>query len=134
MTADTTSPPKLLNQVRERLRLKRYSIRTEHQYVQWARRFILFHQKRHPAEMGAAEVEAFLTYLAVKEQVVAAAMQNQALSALLFCTGKCWASIFPIMSATAAPRSSAASAIATRIRQVCFKILDKYGLVQITQN
>ncbi|GHU36637.1 integron integrase [Betaproteobacteria bacterium] len=83
MTADTTSPPKLLDQVRERLRLKHYSIRTEHQYVQWARRFILFHQKRHPAEMGAAEVEAFLTHLAVQGNV-AAATQNQALSALLF--------------------------------------------------
>ena len=83
MTTNTPSSPKLLDQVRERLRLKHYSIRTEHQYVQWARRFILFHQKRHPAEMGAAEVEAFLTYLAVKEQV-AAATQNQALSALLF--------------------------------------------------
>ena len=77
------SPPKLLDQVRERLRLKHYSIRTEAQYVQWIRRFILFHDKRHPREMGAREVEAFLTYLAV-EGNVAAATQNQALSALLF--------------------------------------------------
>lgn len=76
-------PPKLLDQVRERLRLKHYSIRTEQQYVQWARRFILFHDKRHPRELGAAEVEAFLTHLAV-EGNVAAATQNQALSALLF--------------------------------------------------
>jgi integron integrase len=83
MITDTTSPPKLLDQVRERLRLKHYSIRTETQYVQWVRRFIIFHQKRHPAEMGAVEVEAFLTYLAVEAQV-AAATQNQALSALLF--------------------------------------------------
>ncbi|MDR3094234.1 MAG: integron integrase [Bacteroidales bacterium] len=83
MATNTPLPPKLLDQVRNRLRLKHYSIRTEHQYVQWARRFILFHQKRHPAGMGAAEVEAFLTYLAVKERV-AAATQNQALSALLF--------------------------------------------------
>ena len=75
--------PKLLDQVRERLRLKHYSIRTEQQYVQWARRFILFHDKRHPRELGAAEVEAFLTHLAV-EGNVAAATQNQALSALLF--------------------------------------------------
>ncbi|MDR1887842.1 MAG: integron integrase [Zoogloeaceae bacterium] len=83
MTTNTTPPPKLLDQVRERLRLMHYSIRTEQQYVQWVRRFILFHHKRHPVEMGAAEVEAFLTHLAVEEQV-AAATQNQALSALLF--------------------------------------------------
>lgn len=76
-------PPELLDQVRERLRVKHYSIRTEQQYVQWARRFILFHDKRHPRELGAAEVEAFLTHLAV-EGNVAAATQNQALSALLF--------------------------------------------------
>ncbi|MDP2752498.1 MAG: integron integrase [Rhodocyclaceae bacterium] len=75
--------PKLLDQVRDRLRLKHYSIRTETQYVQWIRRFILFHGKRHPSNMGAVEVEAFLTHLAV-EGKVAAATQNQALSALLF--------------------------------------------------
>ena len=76
-------PPKLLEQVRDRLRLKHYSIRTETQYVHWIRRFILFHDKRHPANMGAAEVEAFLTHLAVEGRV-AAATQNQALSALLY--------------------------------------------------
>lgn len=75
--------PRLLDQVRERLRLKHYSIRTEWQYVQWVKRFVLFHGKRHPAEMGGPEVEAFLTHLAVQGQV-AAATQNQALSALLF--------------------------------------------------
>jgi hypothetical protein len=58
-------------------------MRTERQYVQWARRFILFHGKRHPVEMGTREVEAFLTHLAVAGKV-AAATQNQALSALLF--------------------------------------------------
>ena len=63
--------------------MKHYSIRTEAQYVQWIRRFILFHDKRHPREMGAREVEAFLTHLAVDGNV-AAATQNQALSALLF--------------------------------------------------
>ena len=70
-------PPKLLTQLRERLRFLHYSIRTEQQYVQWVRRFILFHGKRHPAEIGGAEVEAFLTHLAV-EGHVAAATQNQA--------------------------------------------------------
>ena len=75
--------PKLLDQVRDRIRVKHYSIRTETQYVQWIRRFILFHGKRHPRDMGAEEIEAFLTHLAVKGNV-AASTQNQALSALLF--------------------------------------------------
>ena len=82
-TPPALPPPKLLDQVRDLIRLKHYSIRTETQYVQWIRRFILFHGKRHPREMGGAEVEAFLTHLAV-EGGVAAATQNQALSALLF--------------------------------------------------
>lgn len=82
-TVDKLKPPKLLDQVREKLRLKHYSIRTEKQYVQWVRRFILFHGKRHPRDMGAPEVEAFLTHLSV-EGNVAASTQNQALSALLF--------------------------------------------------
>ncbi|MGZ8907443.1 MAG: phage integrase N-terminal SAM-like domain-containing protein, partial [Methylobacter sp.] len=80
---NTNTPPKLLDQVRDRIRVKHYSIRTETQYVQWIKRFILFHGKRHPQEMGAAEVEAFLTHLAVGGQV-SASTQNQALSALLF--------------------------------------------------
>ena len=77
------TPPKLLDQVRDRIRAKHYSIRTEKLYVQWIKRFILFHGKRHPLEMGAMEVEAFLTHLAV-EGHVSASTQNQALSALLF--------------------------------------------------
>ena len=76
-------PKKLLDQVRDTIRLKHYSIRTENSYVDWIRRYILFHNKRHPNEMGAPEVEAFLTHLAVNEHV-AASTQNQALSALLF--------------------------------------------------
>jgi integron integrase len=84
-TANTpaANSPKLLDVVRDRIRVKHYSIRTETQYVQWIRRFILFHGKKHPRDMGAPEVEAFLTHLAV-EGNVAAATQNQALSALLF--------------------------------------------------
>ena len=78
-----TDSPKLLDRVRSRLRLKHYSIRTEAAYVGWIRRFIHFHGKRHPAEMGKIEVEAFLSALAV-EHDVSAATQNQALSALLF--------------------------------------------------
>lgn len=65
------------------LRTQHYSIRTEQAYVDWARRFILFHKKRHPQEMGASEVEAFLSYLAVERQV-SASTQNQAKAALLY--------------------------------------------------
>ena len=76
-------PKKLLDQTRDALRLKHYSYSTEETYVGWIRRYILFHHKRHPAEMGAAEIRAFLTHLVVEEHV-AASTQNQALSALLF--------------------------------------------------
>ena len=75
--------PKLLDRLRDHLRTRHYSIRTETAYVDWARRFILFHGKRHPQEMGAAEVEAFLTYLAVQRQV-SASTQNQAKAAILY--------------------------------------------------
>ncbi|CAG0906108.1 unnamed protein product [Darwinula stevensoni] len=83
MTPDNTPPPKLLDQVRDKLRLKHYSIRTERQYLQWVKRFILFHNKEHPLQMGAVQVELFLTHLAVDGKV-AASTQNQALSAILF--------------------------------------------------
>jgi integron integrase len=73
----------MLDRIREALRLRHYSLRTEEAYVQWARRFILFHGKRHPLEMGAPEVEAFLTHLAA-ERHVAPSTQNQAKAALLF--------------------------------------------------
>lgn len=82
-TTPQKRPKKLLDQVRDAIRCKHYSIRTEQAYVSWIRRFILFHNKRHPREMGPAEVEAFLTHLAV-ERRVAASTQNQALSAILF--------------------------------------------------
>lgn len=75
--------PKLLDQVRVSIRARHYSLRTEEAYVQWIRRFILFHGKRHPREMGGTEVTAFLSYLAV-ERRVAANTQNQALAALLY--------------------------------------------------
>ena len=84
-TSDSSAlaAPKLLDQVRGKIRLKHYSIRTEQAYTDWIRRFILFHGKRHPEGMGAGEVEAFLTHLAV-EGKVAASTQNQAKSAILF--------------------------------------------------
>jgi integron integrase len=75
--------PRLLDRVRTAIRTKHYSIRTEHAYVDWIRRFILFHNKRHPSKMGKAEIEAFLSHLAVNRNV-APSTQNQALSALLF--------------------------------------------------
>jgi integron integrase len=76
-------PPRLLQRVRDKIRVKHYSLRTEHAYVDWIRRFILFHGKRHPGFPGAEEVEAFLTDLAVRRNV-ASATQNQAKSAILF--------------------------------------------------
>lgn len=77
------SNEKLLDQLRNRIRAKHFSLRTEQNYTQWVKRFILFHHKRHPAEMGAAEINQYLTFLAVKADV-AAATQNQALNAIIF--------------------------------------------------
>ena len=76
-------PPKLLDRLRIHLRTRHYSIRTEEAYVDWARRFILFHDNRHPQDMGAGEVQAFLSHLAVDRQV-SASTQNQAKAALLY--------------------------------------------------
>ena len=77
------SPPKLLDQVLAKIRLKHYSIRTEQAYADWIRRYILHFGKRHPRDLGASEVEQFLTHLAVNGKV-AASTQNQAKKALLF--------------------------------------------------
>ena len=79
----TTGAPKLLDRVRHVIRAKHYSRRTESAYVDWIRRYILFHRKRHPSEMGASEIAAFLTWLATNRRV-SASTQNQALSAVLF--------------------------------------------------
>ena len=76
-------PPRLLDSLRQAIRVRHYSIRTEDTYVDWVRRLILFHDKRHPRELGASEVAAFLTYLAV-DRGVAPSTQNQAKSAILF--------------------------------------------------
>lgn len=77
----TSSP--LMDEMRRILRVHHYSLRTEHNYLQWVKRFILFHGKKHPRELGEKEITAFLSYLAV-EKHVAASTQNQALSAILF--------------------------------------------------
>ena len=77
------NPPKLLDQVRNKLRVKHYSIRTEHTYAGWIKRYILFHGKQHPKDLGASDIEAFLTHLAVAGKV-SASTQNLAKSSLLF--------------------------------------------------
>ena len=82
-STDPVSSPRLLDQVRARIRFKHYSIRTEQAYLDWIKRFIRHFGKRHPKDMGANEVQAFLTHLAVAGKV-AASTQNQAKSALLF--------------------------------------------------
>ena len=74
---------KLLEQMQDALRLQHYSYRTEETYLDWVRRYILFHHKKHPAQMGADEIRAYIIHLAT-ERNVAASTQNQALSAILF--------------------------------------------------
>src|SRR5271157_139986 len=78
-----SKPKKLLDQVSDALRTKHYSYRTEQTYIDWIKRYILFHKKRHPREMGANEIREFIVYLATERKVVAST-QNQALSAILF--------------------------------------------------
>ena len=74
---------KLLDQVRHVIRKKHYSIRTEQAYTDWIKRFILFHGKKHPKDMGEQEISQYISYLAVKKNV-AASTQNQALNAIVF--------------------------------------------------
>jgi integron integrase len=84
LTGEAVSKPrKLLDQVREALRTKHYAYRTEETYIDWIKRYILFHKKRHPKDMGAEEIRQFIAYLAT-ERKVATSTQNQALSAILF--------------------------------------------------
>lgn len=82
MSGKTSRSP-FMDEVRAAIRVRHYSIRTERAYMDWIRRFILYHDKRHPRDMGESEVAAFLSHLAVDGQV-AAATQNQALNALAF--------------------------------------------------
>ena len=86
----------LLDRIRDKIRLKHYSIRTETAYVDWVHRFVVFHRRRHPRDLGAAHVEAFLSHLAVQRNV-AASTQNQAKSALLY--------VFPSDRLSTDPRS-----------------------------
>ncbi len=134
MSNANTSPvpaPRLLDQLRDRIRVKHYSIRTEAQYVHWVRRFILFHGKRHPRELGAPEVEAFLTHLAV-EGGVAASTQNQALSALLFLYREVLGVDLPWLdNVTRAKRPQRLPVVLTRdeVRAVLAKMDGTYGLL-----
>lgn len=125
------TPLKLLDQVRDRIRVKHYSIRTETQYVQWIKRFILFHNKRHPQEMGTAEVEAFLTHLAVDGHV-SASTQNQALSALLFLYKEVLGIDLPwLNNVVRAKQPQRLPVVLTRseVREVLARMKDMYGLM-----
>jgi integron integrase len=106
--------PKLLDQVRTAIRLKHMSLRTEEAYVRWVRRFVTFHEMRHPAEMGAEQVRAFLSYLAAEEDV-AASTQNQAFAALLFLYGPVLGKdLGPIASVVRAKRPKRLPVVFTR--------------------
>ena len=100
----TTGSP-FLERVRQSIRVRHYSRRTEDAYLGWIRRYILFHGKRHPADMGAPEVGAFLTHLAV-EREVSSGTQNQALNALVFLYGKVLESPLPQMAGVVRAKSS----------------------------
>ena len=80
---NSPKPKKLLDQYREHIRLKQYSPRTEKTYIDWVRQYILFHNKRHPKEMGAPEIKQFITHLVV-DRKASASTQNQVISAILF--------------------------------------------------
>ncbi|WOD39748.1 integron integrase [Nodosilinea sp. E11] len=123
-------PRKLLDQVRDAIRLKHYSYRTEQSYVGWIRRYILFHNKQHPKDMGGAEVEAFLTHLAV-EGHVSASTQNQAFSALLFLYRNVLNQDLGALDAVRAKRSNYLPTVLTKgeVRSVLKNISGVHGLV-----
>jgi len=131
MPENTPHPPKLLDQLRDKVRLRHYSLATERQYVQWVKRFILFHGKRHPHEMGSVEVEAFLTHLAVDGRV-SASTQNQALSALLFLYCEVLEQNLPWMQdVVRAKRSSRLPVVLTQneVAQVLDRMQGAHGLM-----
>ena len=126
-TTTETRRPRLLDQMRHAIRVKHYSYQTEKSYLQWARRYILFHEKRHPAELGTEAVRGFLSHLAV-DRHVSASTQNQALNALVFLYKQvlgvelpyalarkypnadrqwCWQYVFPARDVSTDPRTGA---------------------------
>jgi len=125
-------PPRLLDQLRLVLRVRHYAPSTEDCYVQWARRFILFHRKRHPRTMSAAEVEQFLTYLAVDGHV-SASSQNQALNALLFFYGQVLEIDLGKLDAVRARRGKRLPVVLTpeEVRLVLEHVLGAEGLFRI---
>jgi integron integrase len=121
-----SAPPRLLDQVRARIRVKHYSIRTERAYVDWIRRFILFHGKRHPRDMGGPEVEAFLTHLAV-ERGVSASTQNQAKAALLFLYREVLQLALPWLDELVAAKASRRLPVVLTAREVREMLLQLHG-------
>ena len=123
--------PRLLDQLRDKIRLKHYSIRTEHTYLDWVRRYILFHNKRHPNSMGKEAVEAFLTYLAV-EGKVSASTQNQAKSAILFLYKEVLAMDLPWLDnveQAKAPRRLPVVLTQTEVAAILERLPAKYALM-----
>jgi integron integrase len=126
-----TKQPTLLEVVQQKIRVKHYSIRTETQYLQWVKRFILFHNKRHPREMGGKEVEAFLSHLATHGNV-SSSTQNQALSALLFLYREVLGQVLPWMDDVVRAKKPQRLPVVLSKQEVA-KILDHmqgtYGLI-----
>ena len=101
---DIAGPPRLIDRVRQTIRARHYSLRTEKAYIGWIRRFIFFYDKQHPANLGTPEVVRFLEHLATVQHV-AASTQNQAFSALLFLyMARSWRRSLPASSTSFAPR------------------------------
>jgi hypothetical protein len=100
--SESEKPKKFLDLVKERCRYRHFSLRTEQSYSGWIKRFILFHNKRHPREMGVVEVTAFLSYLA-NEQCISSSAHQQTLSALLFLYNKVLACELPRQDETNYP-------------------------------
>jgi integron integrase len=122
--------PKLLDRLRIAMRTSHYSFRTEDAYVQWVKRFILFHGKRHPAEMGAAEINEFLSHLAV-ERSVSAPTQNQALCALLFLYKRVLGDDVPwLENLVRAPRTQRLPVVLTR-EEVRRLVAEMHGVGQL---
>lgn len=127
----SAQPPRLLEQLRDTVRRRHYSYRTEKAYLHWARRYILFHGKRHPAEMGEGEVAMFLTHLAVARRV-SASTQNQALNALLFLYKQVLnRDVGLIQGVTRAKRSQRLPAVLTRdeVRSVLMRMSGREWLM-----
>jgi integrase len=130
--ASAGNPPRLLDRLRQSLRTKHYSYRTEQAYVHWVRRFILFHHKRHPQEMGRGEIEQFLTFLAV-ERHVAASTQTQALCALLFLYNHVLRIKLPALDAVRAKRPKRLPVVLSRdeVRRLLEQVQGAHGAHRI---